>query len=250
MGKLVTGAGVVLLLLAPSALVRAGDREAALAVIDRGIQAQGGEQALAKSQLVMRRGTGTMNVFEKEVPFTDDALFHLPDQFRLMVNLGAADQKTQVIVVMNGNKGWRSTGGATTEMGKEALEEFRQACYLFWVGTLVPLKKDSAFELSMLPEIKVQDQPAVGVKVSRKGRGDVNLYFDKSSGLLVKMGHKTTEAGIKVDKDYVLGDYKVFDGVKLPARQTELTNGKKFNELNITSYRFPEKVDEGAFGKP
>ena len=81
--------GLSLCFLAVGARASAGDREAALAVIDRAIKAQGGEQALTRRRLVMRRGAGTMIVFDKDVPFTDETLIHLPEQFRLAANLGA-----------------------------------------------------------------------------------------------------------------------------------------------------------------
>jgi len=248
--------GAVWVLLAVGTPAPAGEREAALAIIDRAIAAQGGEQALVKAQTVLRRGTGNMFVFDKPVPFTDETLFHLPGQFRLTVTLGPDNQKTLVLVVVNGAKGWRSTGGAVVELSKDAVDEFREAGYLYWVGSLVPLKKDTNFQLSLLPEIKVQDQPAVGVKVAHKDHESARLYFDKGTGMLVQMGHNIHEAGLQVDKDFILSDYKAFDGVKLPTKQTELTKGKsdqkskKFIEVSFTSYQFPEKLDDSAFGKP
>src|SRR5262249_25113206 len=129
------------------------------------------------------------------------------------------------------------------------LEELREEAYVQWLATLVPLKKDP-FELAPVPEIKVDGKPAGGVKVSSKGHGDVKLYFDKASGLLVKIERPAREAGLQVDKEYVYSDHKTFDGVKLPTRSVELLNGKKFTQLSSAAYKFLDKPDASAFDKP
>ena len=84
-------------------------------------------------------------------------------------------------MVVNGNKGLASTGGAVMELSKERVEELRESGYLSLGRHPGAAQEGQHFQLSPLPETKVQDQPAVGVKVSRKDHADVNLYFDKSS---------------------------------------------------------------------
>src|SRR2546430_9564395 len=52
--------------------------------------------------------------------------------------------------------------------------------YTFHLATLAPLK-DKAFKLAPLGEVKVNDQPAVGIRVSCEGRPDASLYLDRKS---------------------------------------------------------------------
>jgi len=54
-----------------------------------------------------------------------------------------------------------------------------------WVAMLAPLK-DKAYTLAPIGEVKVEDRPALGLRVSRKGNRDINLYFDKKTYLRVK----------------------------------------------------------------
>jgi hypothetical protein len=54
---------------------------------------------------------------------------------------------------------------------------------------------------------------------------------------------------VKVDKEYLYADYKDVDGVKLPGKQTDYLNGKKFSEITVTSYKL-YKPDDATFGKP
>jgi len=234
-------AGAMLLGLVASA--RAGERETAL--IDQAIKAHGGAAALTKAQTVVRTGSGTLFV-GAEAAFTDEATFALPGRAKLILK---SDAFGQVIIVLNGDRGWRSAGGMVNEVPKEGLDEIREEAYVDWLTTLVPLRKDG-FDLAPAADKTVDGKPAAGVKVASKGHGDVRLYFDKASGLLVQIERQSKEAGIAATKEYVFGGHKDFDGVKLPTKRTELLNGKKFVELTATSYKFPSKLDDATFGKP
>src|SRR5438105_10001323 len=105
--------GVVLLGL--TGAVRAGDRETALALIDQAIKAHGGEQALAKAQTVVRSVSGTLSL-GGDVNFTGETTFGLPGRVRQSIQL---DKAGQLLIVLNGDRGWRSAGGIVNEMSKE-----------------------------------------------------------------------------------------------------------------------------------
>lgn len=238
------------LLLFGAERVAAGDRETALATIDQAIKAHGGEAALARSQTLSRSSTGTINLFDKSTPFKSEMTVQLPERFRWDFTVGEGDQKLHVLFVVNGDRGWQSGGGAVTDIGKERLAEMREEAYVQWLTTLVPLKRDSGFELAPLAESKVDGQPAASVNAGRKGHADVKLYFDKKSGLLVKMERKAQEAGLTIDKEYLFSDHKNFDGVLLPVKTVELMNGKKFVEATGATYKLNANVDASVFAKP
>jgi len=237
------------LLLASVSAVRADDREEALAVVDQAIKAHGGQDALAKARSVERESSGQMFVAGKAVPFTDTFTARFPDQLRLDLKASEGGQKLQVLVVVNGDKGWQSTGGAAAELAAERVKELREDGFAYWLTTLVPLKKDDALTLAPLAEAKVNGKPARGVKVSRKGAGDVKLYFDKESHLLVKMERQAAEAGLSVAKEEVYSAHKEFDGVKLPTKIVQSLGGNKFIEITEAKYKFP-KLSDATFAKP
>ncbi len=225
---------------------RAGDREDALAIIDQAIQAQGGADALAKSRTAVRHGKGVVYQGDQEQAFTDEMTLDLPDRWQRSLQIGM-DVRFNVAVA--GDKGWHALGGKVEDLGPERLKELREELYVLWLETLLPLRGEG-FDLAPLPEIKVNGKPAVGVQASSKGRPDVKLYFDRATHLLTKVEWSGQEAGQPHAKEHFLGDFKEFDGVKLPTHWVETIDGKKISELTSAEYKFPAKVDDAAFTKP
>ncbi len=182
----------------------------------------------------------------KDVKFTDEMMWNLPNQWRDAVEI---EKTLHFTMAVNGDKGWQSIGGMVSDLGPERLKELREEIYILGLETLLPLKKDGV-ELTPLPEIKVNGQSAVGVKAASKGHADAKLYFDAHSHLLVKIERNSDEAGVSLVKEYLFGGHKEFDGVVLPTRVVETLDGKKASELTSASYKFPSKPDESAFAKP
>jgi hypothetical protein len=230
----------------------AADKDDAVSILDKAIKAQGGADALAKTGQLLRKGAGTLTLFDMDLAFTDELLVQRPDRMRFTLEVVGADkQKTRAILVLNKDKGWQENGGATAELSVPRVNELKEEAHVQWVCMLLPLvQKDSPYQLATAKEIKIGDNAAAGVKVSLKGQPDITLYFDKDSGLLVKVERKAKEAGVDVDKEYFFSDYKEVNGVKLPMRALEKLNGKKFIDLKVESYKLLDKVDEAQFGKP
>ena len=229
-----------------AALGHAGNREDALAIIEQAVKAHGGDDALAKAHLAVRNGEGVMFQAGKEVAFTDEMTWNLPDQWRDAVEI---QKSVRFTIAVNGDKAWQSVAANVTTVGAERLKELREEIYILWLETLTPLRQDG-FDLAPLPEIKVNSQPAVGVKASSKGHAEARLYFDTHTHLLVKVERTAEDAGLKLDKEYLLSDHKEFDGVKLPTHVVEILDGKKASDLTSASYKFPAKPDDSLFAKP
>ena len=228
----------------------ASERDDALEILVKAIKAHGGEDALAKAAQLDRKGAGTITVFDKEMTIVDDLIVALPDRFRHALEVSQDKQKVSLTNVVNGNVGWQDNGGAVTELTNERLTELQEEAYVQWVSLLVPLVKDKEFNLKPLQPTKINNRPATGVKVSRKARPDISLYFDAESALLVRIQRRTKQAGVEVQKETSLGDYKEVDGVKLPFTFVETLNDKKFAEVKVLSYKLLGKLDDKLFGKP
>jgi hypothetical protein len=228
---------------------RAGDDDPTQEVLDQAIRAHGGDKNLARVQTAVRTSEGTTTAFGKDIAFTEELVLQLPDRFRQTVELGGG-QKGRLLRVLNGDKAWQSTGGAVAAVAPGRVRELRGEAYLLWLGTLVPLRTEAGFEVLPLAESKVFGRAAVGLKVKRKGQADVDLYFDKATHLLVKLHRKTTEADQPLEQEYLYGDHKDFESVRLPTRITEVRDGKRFTEQTGVSYTFPRSPDESAFAKP
>jgi hypothetical protein len=223
--------------------------ETARGLLDQAIQAHGGADQLVRARQLIRSAQGEITYAGSTVPFRGEVHLHFPDQARFTFDLGPEGQKLSMVFVINRDKGWQAGSGATRDLTKQELEEFREEAYAIGVTTLLPLRNKS-FELTLLPETRIGDNPAVGLKVSSKGHADVKLYFDKRTHLLVKAERRAREGGLDVDKETFFSEPKDFDGPKLPARIVEFSGGKKTADVRITAYRFPARVDENAFSKP
>ena len=107
-------------------------------------------------------------------------------------------------------------------------------------------------KLSALGEIKVNDQAAVGVRVSRKGRRDVSVYFDKKTGLTVKTERRTIDlqSDQEITEERIVTEYQKLDGVPHPKKMTINRDGKKFLDAEILELKEFDKLDEGMFKVP
>jgi hypothetical protein len=228
----------------------ASERDDALEILGKAIKAHGGEDALAKAAQLNRKGVGTITIFDKELSIADDLTVALPDRMRLILEVTQDKQKVSLTQVVNGNVGWQDNGGAVMELTNERLTELQEEAYVQWISLLIPLMKDKEFNIKPLQPTKINSRQVVGVKVARKSRPDISFYFDAESNLLVKIQRRTKQAGVEVQKDTSLGDYKEVDGVKLPFQIVEMLNDKKFAEVKIVSYKLLSKLDDKLFGKP
>src|SRR5262249_34125862 len=144
------------------------------------------------------------------------------------------------------------TAGQTMEMDEKMVEAMKEAAYHLSLNRLVDLK-DKPYELAPLGETKVNSRPAVGVKVSSKGHKDVNLYFDRATGLLAKTETRALDfqTSTEVAEETIVLDYQERDGYKAPKRILTNHDGKKYLEAELLDYKFlDKKFDDSEFVKP
>src|SRR6267142_4530872 len=155
-------------------------------VIEKAVKAEGGAEKLSKLGTSRAKARGTMELMGQTIKVTMEAAVHMPDKMRNEMTLDVMGNKVTVIQVLNGGKGWISAAGTTQDMPAQMLDEMKEEMYVAEAEMLTPLLKDKAYTLASLPEIKVNGQAALGVKVSAKGHRDLSLYFDKETGLVIK----------------------------------------------------------------
>lgn len=244
-------AAAVLFSLAP--LVWSGEPEAR-AVIDKAIKAHGGETNLAKFQSQTLKGAGTFyGMGDEGIPFTGEWAFQGVNQSRFQVSVTVGGQTFKLTKVVNGNKGWiKLNDDKAAEMNKEQLFEAKHENYTGWLTSLAPLK-DKAFKLSSIGEVKVGDQAAIGIRVSKDGHRDVTLYFDKGKGLLIKAETLTKDVDGGGDKElnqeYFYSAFKEIDGTQQPMKMFIKREGKRFVEAELTEVR-AQKLENSLFDMP
>lgn len=238
------------LVLAGATAGRADDAAAARAIVDKALKAHGGADALAKVPAITVKFKGTFHGMGAAIPLAGEIVSFGPEKQKIDAEVDVGGQKFRVVNVLNGDKGWARMGDATTEMDKDMLEEAKEQAYAGWLTTLIPLK-DKKFTLATTGEVQVGGRPAVGVKVSSKGRRDVDLYFDKETGVLVRSeGRVKDEGGKEVTEESLFEEYKEIQGVKQPTKLTVNRDGKLYLEGELSDYQFSETLDASVFAKP
>jgi hypothetical protein len=220
------------------------------AVVEKAIKAHGGLDKLSKVKAAQSKMQGTIHLLGG-IKFTGETFYQEPNQFKTVLDMEIMGMNINQTVGMNGDKIWIQVMGKDIELDdkikagmKEEIESERL------VGLVMLKKKD--YELSALGEAKVGDRDAVGVRVSAKGKKDVNLFFDKETGMLVKMENRAVDpmSGEEVTQERILSEYKDMDGMKRPSKILINRDGKKFLEAEITEVKAVDKFDDSVFAKP
>jgi hypothetical protein len=205
----------VVLTVGLTAPARADEQASARALIDQAVQAMGGEAKLGDLRAVTWKAKGTFQSGGQEAALANENSAQLPDRFRFVMELEANGNTVPLLIVMNRERGWIQANGQTSDLPGDFHRSLADCCYAFGLALMPQRLKDKEFRLSPLGEIKINDRPAAGVRVSRAGRPDVNLYFDKSTHLPVKAETRVTEPDTKqeVAAELSFGEYREFDGI-------------------------------------
>jgi hypothetical protein len=245
MRKILSVAVVGGLILAWSGLAWSGEEADAKAIVAKAIKALGGEANLAKQKASTWTETGTYYGMGDGVPFTAKYAMRLPDHFRMEV-------EGIFTLIVAGDKGWIRSGDDTKAMTDEQLAVQKNDHRAGFIATVLPLK-DKAFTLTTLPETKVDDRPALAIKVTRKDYPEVKLYFDATTHLLVKSEWRTKASEQKfkeVTATMYYSKYKEMDGAKIPTKLVMKRDDKLFVEATVEDHKAVGRLDDSVFAKP
>jgi hypothetical protein len=234
------------------ALPAAAQEEAARAVIEQAVKAHGGEERLARVRADRVKSQGKLFLDKHAVPFTAETVVQLPGQFKNVVEM-SVDGTTHVVVhILNGDKPpVVLVDGKPEKIDRAALAEMRDAMLLDRIIRLVPLLRDRTFDLALLGPAKINDRPAVGVKVVSRNRREFHLFFDKETNLLVKTEHMLGDGGVKkVREERYFGNFKEIDGCVRPFRIMAYRDGRKRLEADVTEVKRLDRLDESEFTRP
>jgi hypothetical protein len=226
--------------------------DAARAVIDRAIRAQGGEAKLRQETAIRYRSKGRVEIPDRGwADFTQEMAVQAPGKFRETMHFaGAAANQTET-VVFDGTRVWVRAGGQTRELPRKAAAEFKELAYLTQLGRLIGLRGDR-FKLETLGETKVGGKPAVGVKVSSAGHRDVRLYFSTDTGLLVKLQRPMVDldTGKERTEERVIDEYENVGGHKVAKKAAIFRDGKKVLDVEVVEVKFVDHIDDKEFARP
>lgn len=241
--------GFVTLLLGGRSSGQAPD--AARAIIERAIQAHGGQERLAKHNAEKVKLRGTLFIRDQIIPFSADTTLQMPAQLKTVLEMTAAAQKHVLVQVVDGDRAGVTENGKAIKVDAAALSEMRSAVQLQRAARLVPLLTDRGCRMTVLEPIRVNERSAMGVRLSQRGCKDLLLYFDQELGLLVKSERQLEDGqGREVTEERFYGDYKDMGGYIRPTRVIAKRGGKKVMEAVLLEARTYEKIDSSELALP
>lgn len=228
------------------------DRTKARALIERAVQVHGGAEALGRIHAEKVKFKGHLVVGGHTVPIVVETTLQLPSKYKTVIEMNQAGDKHILIHVVNRDKTYVTVDGRALEATPEQLAEIRSGLELERAKHLVPLLEDKSYQLVLADEVEVNKRPAVGVRITGRGRKELRLYFDKEFGLLVRAENRIDMGKGKeeIRQHFFFGDYKEIGGYKRPTKMRTFRDGKQIMEAELLDAKVLDRVDETEFAKP
>jgi photosynthetic reaction center cytochrome c subunit len=213
-------------------------------ILDKYIQAIGGAQALAK--LTSFAAKGTYQGFDTDLEALPLEVFaKAPGQRTAIVHMHAGDS----ITAFDGRAGWIASPDkpvALITLAGEDLDGVKlDAVLSFPTG----IKQALTGWRAGFPAATINERPVLIVQGTAAGKSRVKLFFDKESGLLVRVLRYTdTAVGIiPAQTDY--SDYRDVAGVKMPFHWIATwTDGQ--STIDLSEVQANVAIDAAKFAKP
>jgi hypothetical protein len=249
--KRLIGAVFAMVLTAGPALPAQADDKDPNAILDKAIKALGGEEKLKKAEAISWKSKGTMTFGGNDNEVTVHATAQGLDHYRQELEGEFGGEQRKIVVVLAGDKGWRKFGEEAREMDGDGVANQKRNVYLLVLPVTLVQLKGKDFKLEAASEEKVDDKPAAGIKVTGPDQKDFTLYFDKESGLPVKLVAKVIGfQGNEFTQETTYKNYKDFDGIKKATKVDSKRDGDDFIKSEITEFKALDKVDPKTFSEP
>jgi hypothetical protein len=219
------------------------------ALLEKAIEAHGGEENLKKARKGILKGIdkgtgdGTMAITQEE-------FFDLPKRWKRSTSGVINDKRRTSFLLAVDGRFWQWEEG---DAAKETKNEAEAKPHLALLETLLELRDT---KLSAIKGVDVQGRATAAFR-AEKDQNPGEFYFAKDTGLLVQLNFKwQSEPGKQFETKLVLSEYREVDGVKLPFRRIYYIKGGGFNDFTLLSdfkvneLKFVDKLPDNAFALP
>jgi outer membrane lipoprotein-sorting protein len=219
--------------------VGAQELPAASQLLDRYVEVTGGKANYEKIKSRISRGTMGISGIKGELVMYQKA----PNLLFLEVKLPGVGTIT---TGYDGKVAWENNpiSGAKVIKGSKLEEMVREAAMNSDVDWRQFYK-----DAKTVKEVPINGKPAYQVDLVSKNGTPSSRYFDKESGLIVKMSNKAeTDMGV-FDVDSMISDYKKFDGVLQGTKVRQSVLGQVI-ETNISTVEQNVNIPMDRFALP
>ena len=212
------------LLLALASLLPAADQPHGASLIERCIAAEGGAKAIERAQTAIMTGSVEITGHNISGPLE---IYQDGDKAYTEIQLPGIGKVEEGF---DGQVAWESNvlQGPRVKEGEE-LEAAKRAC------AVCPRQLEDYYKSAVTTgEEDVNGKPAWKVDMTPlEGNAAEHFYFDRTSGLLVKMTQTLPTALGDIPVEMIIGDYREVDGIQTPFLMTQSAMGQNM-ELHMT----------------
>jgi len=223
------------------------------ALVTQAIKAHGGKEALKKYQAAQAKYKGDVDVQGVQAKVEGEIFVSYAGRMKNVIEVEVNNMKIKIQQGYDGKALWMDIMGMVQEIkDKDAIAEMQEGMYAEQVANLVDLE-DKAFKLSRVGEMKIMGKDAVGIRVSKEGKRDVNLWLDKASHMLLKSEHRGKDPfgqQPEANEEKYYKDYKPVMGIQTPHTMEVHRDGQKLIAMELSDMRYHEKLDDTYFTKP
>ena len=210
-------------------------------ILDKYIAGAGGRAAIEKITSVS--GKGTIDIPDVGVSGTVELIQKAPDKALTIVDLTGVGQQREGF---DGTTGWSDDpqNGLRQKSGVELAEAKRAATFgrELKMKTLYPTMVVKSRE-------KVDDSDAYLVEATPPEGSPVKLYFDATSGLLVRQVASRQMPQGPLEVEVTFADFRAVDGVKRPFTIRQAT-AMFTATIHLTEVKHNLPIDDAVFKAP
>ena len=222
-----------------------------LALVDKAVRALGGAEKMAQVRAATWREKGTRTFQGNEIPLSAEVLVQGTDHIRRQWEVGFGGMTVRGIVVVTGEGAWSRMMENAEELAGEKLADERRRVYLTVIPVTVLPLKSQGYRLATIADERVGERPAAGLRVTPPDGKEFRLYFDKETGLPVRVVAKVLGQGGSGEstEETTYNDYKAFDGVQKATKISIKQDGAKVSDVEISEFKALDRADAKAFEK-
>ena len=201
-------------------------------VVARAIKALGGEAALSKASAFTYRMKIALFIQGKEGKATARVTMDNFRRYRQDFRSEVGGNKVTGVLMLSGHKGSRSINFKSTNLNREGVDNLRHIAELTMTSINVMPIRD--YRLQSIDEEDVGGRPAVGLKVHPPDHKEFNIYFDKASGLPVKLtGRVVGFNNNESTQEWTFSDYRVIGGIRKAMKIEIKRDGEPFQKIEV-----------------
>ena len=175
--------------------------------------------------------------------------FQLPGQMTRHIEGRAQGQDIKLDYVFNGNEGWMQLNGGAplnVPMTNTITQVFPGGIF----KAILSLKSGE-FQLSVEPEKRLNNQPAIGIRIEADGEWAETIYYHQDTKLVLASFKPLQDAdGQSHTVETYYSDYRKVDGLSIPMSMNTVMDGETTMKVTVTEVTFLETVAPSVFTKP